>query len=249
MSTPLSLGSRSSSLLSTTDEQELEPSEQPQPQQLKLEMDAVFDLVLDLRQQDLQQYKTKLRGESREEVVVEAEPEKVLEETKYRRFKHPVGVAEAELSNLGDQSDLARIILPTRTLKIEETSEPARLTSDLSPLIVKTTPARLGGDTSGSVNLPVTLHIEEDRGEEGGVGQEKKNDDPEIKTNCLEKSSDRNKIFANRTSQCQNSPRSAAPTATTIKYQSPIRPSASTPVFAGLEKSGEKVSFNDQFRF
>ena len=67
MSTPLSLGSRSSSLLSTTDEQELEPSEQPQPQQLKLEMDAVFDLVLDLRQQDLQQYKTKLRGESREE--------------------------------------------------------------------------------------------------------------------------------------------------------------------------------------
>ena len=144
MSTPLSLGSRSSSLLSTTDEHDLEPSKQPQPQPqtLKLEMDAVFDLVLDLRQQDLDQYKTKLREERREE------PEKVVEETKYRRFKHPVGVSEAEVSNLGDQADLDKIILPTRTLKIEETSEPARHTRDLGPLIVKTTPTRLRGDIS-----------------------------------------------------------------------------------------------------
>ena len=234
----MSLGSRSSSLLSTTDEHELEPRKQPQPQ--KLEMDAVFDLVLDLRQQDLQQYKTKLRGERREEAVVEAEPEKVLEETKYRRFKHPVGVAEAEVSNLGDQADLARIILPTRTLKIEETSEPPRLTSDLAPLIVKTTPARLGGENSA-----VTLHIEE---EHVSVDSDKKNDDPEIKTNCLDKSSERNKIFANRTSKSQNTERSSG-SATTRKYPSPIRPSASTPVFAGLEKNGEKVSFNDQFIF
>ena len=137
MSTPLSLGSRSSSLLSTTDEQDLEPSNQPQTR--KLEMDAVFDLVLDLRQQDLDQYKTKLMGERR------GEPEKVLEDSKYRRFKHPVGVSEAEVSNLGDQADLDKVILPTRTLKIEETSEPARATRDLGPLIVKTTPTRLRG--------------------------------------------------------------------------------------------------------
>ena len=199
----------------------------------------MFDLVLDLRQQDLQQYKTKLREERREEAVVEAEPEKVLEETKSRRFKHPVGVAEAEVTNLGDQADLARIILPTRTLKIEETSDPPRLTSDLAPLIVKTTPARLGGENSA-----VTLHIEEER---VSVDSDKKYDDSEIKTNCLDKSSDK-KIFPNRTSKSQNTERSSG-SATTRKYPSPIRPSASTPVFAGLEKNGEKVSFNDQFRF
>ena len=243
MSTPLSLGSRSSSLLSTTDEHDLEPSKQPQPQPqtLKLEMDAVFDLVLDLRQQDLDQYKTKLREERREE------PEKVVEETKYRRFKHPVGVSEAEVSNLGDQADLDKIILPTRTLKIEETSEPARPTRDLGPLIVKTTPARLRGDNSA-----VTLHIQEEveevgeaEGEEDvSVASDKKNDDPEMKTNCLEKSSDRNKIFAKKSDNTTGS----GP-ATTRKYPSPIRPSSSTPVFAGLEKSGEKVSFNHQFGF
>ena len=236
MSTPLSLGSRSSSLLSTTDEHELEPSNQPQSQQLKLEMDAVFDLVLDLRQQDLQQYKTKLREERREEVAVEAEPEKVLEETKYRRFIHPVGVSEAEVSNLGDQSDLDKIILPTRTLKIEESSEPARLTRDLLPLIVKTTPIMLRGDTSA-----VTLHIEEE-GEDVSVASDRKNDDPEIKTNSREKSSERNKIFSNRTNKPEKLPGSG-PAATT-KYPSPIRPSASTPVFGGLEKSADKVSSN-----
>ena len=242
MSTPLSLGSRSSSLLSTTDEQDLEPSKQPQPQALKLEMDAVFDLVLDLRQQDLDQYKTKLRGERREE------PEKVeVEETKYRRFKHPVGVSEAEVSNLGDQADLDKVILPTRTLKIEETSEPARTTRDLGPLIVKTTPTRLRGDNS-AVTLHIEEEVEEGEGEEDvSVASDKKNDDPEIKTNCLEKSSDRNKIFAKRTNKAENT--SGSGPATIRKYPSPIRPSASTPVFAGLEKSGEKVSFYHQFWF
>ena len=231
MSTPLSLGSRSSSLLSTTDEQDLEPSNQPQTR--KLEMDAVFDLVLDLRQQDLDQYKTKLRGERR------GEPEKVLEDSKYRRFKHPVGVNEAEVSNLGSQSELDQIILPTKTLKIEETSEPGRLTRDLGPLIVKTTPTRLRGPD----NSAVTLHIEEEEGEgDVSVASDKRNDDPEIKTNCLEKSSDRNKIFANTTTKSEKTSGSGSGGATTI------RPSASTPVIAGLEKSGEKVSLH-QFRF
>ena len=53
---------------------------------------------------------------------------------------------------------------------------------------------------------------------------------------------ERNKIFSNRTNKPDKLPGSG-PAATT-KYPSPIRPSASTPVFGGLEKSADKVSSN-----
>ena len=176
VSTPMSLRSRSSSLLSTTDENELEMIKEPEREKMKYDtkLDAVFDLVLDLRQQDLDQYK--LYKSKKEEAEVEPEPEKSPEEPRYR-FKHPCGVNEVTVSNLGKQSDLEKVILPTKTLKIEETSEPLRQTRDIVPLIVKTT--RLDTDS-------VTLHIEED---DITVGLNTKNDHPEIKTNSSESTS------------------------------------------------------------
>ena len=148
-------------MLSTTDENELEMIKEPETEKIKFDtkLDAVFDLVLDLRQQDLDQYK---HCKSKKEAEPEPEPEPVKGEgeSKYR-FKHPCGVSEVTVSNLGRQSELDRVVLPTKTLKIEQSSEPVRQTRDIAPLIVKTTASRLERlDRVDTDN--VTLHIEED---------------------------------------------------------------------------------------
>lgn len=232
VSTPMSLRSRSSSLLSTTDENELEMIKEPETEKIKYDtkLDAVFDLVLDLRQQDLDQYK--LFKSKKEETEVEPEPEKSPEEPRYR-FKHPCGVKEVTVSNLGKQSDLEKVILPTKTLKIEETSEPVRQTRDIVPLIVKTTSSLLETDS-------VTLHIEE---EDITDGQNTKNDDPEKKTN----SSESNSVQSNVRDISKSSPgsvsklnvNSSCPGTLTARKST----SSSGPVL------GDKVSHNFQIRF
>ena len=153
-------------MLSTTDENELEMIKEPETEKIKFDtkLDAVFDLVLDLRQQDLDQYKhcKSKKEDARAEPEPEPEPEPVKGEgePKYR-FKHPCGVSEVTVSNLGRQSELDRVVLPTKTLKIEQSSEPVRQTRDIAPLIVKTTASRLERlDRVDTDN--VTLHIEED---------------------------------------------------------------------------------------
>ena len=220
----MSLRSRSSSLLSTTDEDELEMIKEPEREKMKYDtkLDAVFDLVLDLRQQDLDQYKLYKSKKEEAELEPEPEPEKSPEEPRYR-FKHPCGVNEVTVSNLGKQSDLEKVILPTKTLKIEETSEPIRQTRDIVPLIVKTT--RL--DTES-----VTLHIEED---DITVGLKRKNDHPEIKTN----SSESNSVQSNTKDKSKLNVNSSG-------HQTPtqrISTASSGPVI------GDKVSPESQIRF
>ena len=85
-------------------------------------------------------------------------------------------------------------------------------------------------------SVDVTLHIEED---DITDFSNKKNDHPEIKTNSSSSHSvtaDKSKVSLGSLTKAKVSPGSLA-------RKSPLlRQFSSTPVFSGLEKSGEKVS-------
>ena len=155
ISTPTSVRTRSSSIISTAEENEgrvihedIKPkynlSDDFNPDS-KSDIDKIFDLVHDLKQKDLDEHKKKIDQQNLNEnksKVIEPEPEK--KEKEYN-FKYLSGVKGVRSLNLGNPEDLAKVIVPTKSMKIEPSNIPPRTTKDIMSLVVKTTPIRIYG--------------------------------------------------------------------------------------------------------
>ena len=98
--------SRSSSILSTADEELLETNNIGQE---KTDIDTLFDLVHDLKQKDLEEHKLKLeQAQSRDLEKVEPEPTLPEPEERKFNFKHLSGVGPVQVLNLSKKEDLEK---------------------------------------------------------------------------------------------------------------------------------------------
>ena len=97
------------------------------------------------------------------------EPE---QEKKEYNFKFLSGVKGVTVLNLGNPEDLAKVIVPTKSMKIEPSNIPLRMTRDIQSLVVKTTPIRIYG-----LDPP----LEAEMCQEKNVDQTKSIEDPEMK--------------------------------------------------------------------
>ena len=153
ISTPTSVRTRSSSIISTAEENEgrvihedIKPKynlSDDYTADSKTDIDKIFDLVHDLKQKDLDEHKKKIDQQNlNESKKLEPEPEK--KEKEYN-FKYLSGVKGVRALNLGNPEDLAKVIVPTKSMKIEPSNVPPRATKDIMSLVVKTTPIRIYG--------------------------------------------------------------------------------------------------------
>ena len=128
----------------------------------------MFDVVHDLKQKDLEEHKRKIEKNKLEERIIEPEPEKdKKKEDAVYNFKHLSGVRDVKVLNLGKKEDLAKILVPTKSMKIEPRETAPILTSDIQSLVVKTTPCRFyafDDQSSPQAHQPssIELHIKED---------------------------------------------------------------------------------------
>ena len=155
VSTPSSLRSRSSSIISTADEDLIVNEVREEKFDAgKSDIDTLFELVHDLKHKDLEEHKNKIeQAQLKEQTDPEPEPSKLKEERTFS-FKHLSGVGEVRVLNLGNPDDLQKVLVPTQTMKIDPVDTPPTKTTDIASLIVKTTPVRIYGyqDNSGAVS-------------------------------------------------------------------------------------------------
>ena len=157
ISTPTSVRTRSSSIISTAEENEgrvIHEDIKPKynlgddyTHDNKSDIDKIFDLVHDLKQKDLDEHKKKIDQQNLNEdknTAVKPEPEPEKKEKEYN-FKFLSGVKGVTVLNLGNPEDLAKVIVPTKSMKIELSNIPLRITRDIQSLVVKTTPIRIYG--------------------------------------------------------------------------------------------------------
>lgn len=157
ISTPTSVRTRSSSIISTAEENEgrvIHENIKPKyslsddyTHDNKSDIDKIFDLVHDLKQKDLDEHKKKIDQQNINEnknTAVKTEPEPEKKEKEYN-FKYLSGVKGVTVLNLGNPEDLAKVIVPTKSMKIEPSTIPLRMTRDIQSLVVKTTPIRIYG--------------------------------------------------------------------------------------------------------
>ena len=157
ISTPTSVRTRSSSIISTAEEnegrvihEEIKPKysmSDDYTHDNKSDIDKIFDLVHDLKQKDLDEHKKKIDQQNLTEnknTALKPEPEPEKKEKEYN-FKYLSGVKGVRVLNLGNPEDLAKVIVPTKSMKIEPSNIPLRTTRDIQSLVVKTTPIRIYG--------------------------------------------------------------------------------------------------------
>ena len=128
ISTPTSVRTRSSSIISTAEENEGRVNQEDIKTKYNLleeyipdnksDIDKIFDLVHDLKQKDLDEHKKKINQKyinDTKATPLEPEPEK---KEKVYNFKHLSGVKGVRAMNLGNPEDLAKVLVPTKSMKV-----------------------------------------------------------------------------------------------------------------------------------
>ena len=259
ISTPTSVRTRSSSIISTAEENEgralhenIKPkynlSDEYNPDG-KSDIDKIFDLVHDLKQKDLDEHKKKIDQQILSEnksTIIKPEPEPEKKEKEYN-FKYLSGVRGVRALNLGNPEDLAKVIVPTKSMKIEPSIMPLRTTKDIMSLVVKTTPIRIYGlDPPPPIqpelcketfeNLPLDTNKMVEDSEKPEQLTNSHSADAEQSKSKLSNSTEKSKISVpdtNIRTTCQKEPHKID-----SKRSTPfsLKPSASSPGFTNIPK-------------